>query len=292
MEQEQERGITITSAAVTCTGRWTTYLNTINIIEATWTHVNSSLAPRPRRRGRGFDGVAAWSRSPRRVWRQRTGRRAHFCFINKLDRTGGGVPPLRRHDRDPAQRRAAGHAAADRAEADFKGVIDLDDDEGPGWNARRSWRECYDTVDIPATHTEAADGVRGRSETGMRGERRPEMMDAVPGGRNPTDEQLYAAVAAPPSPRRSRRVFCGNAFKNKGVQPCSTRSCATSRQLDVDAIDGHKVNDEETVLHRKPSDHRAAVGPGVQDHERSRTWASSRSCGVYSGRARGGVRRS
>ena len=259
MEQEQERGITITSAAVTCHWSLDKVEHTINIID-TPGHVDFTIeVERSLRVLDGavavFDGVAGVEPQSETVWRQadRYGV-PRICFINKLDRTG-----------------AEFHRCVDMivsrllavplvmqlpigAEGDFKGVIDLVSMKAMVWNLDAALGEMYDTVEIPATHTEAADEWRGRLLETV-AEHDDQMMELYLEGKEPSNDELHAAVRRITLASTATPVFCGTAFKNKGVQPLLDAVLRyLPSPLDVDAIDGHKVGDEETVIHRKPSD--------------------------------------
>jgi elongation factor G len=259
MEQEQERGITITSAAVTCHWKTDEVDHTINIID-TPGHVDFTVeVERSLRVLDGavavFDGVAGVEPQSETVWNQANRYGVpRICFVNKLDRTG-----------------AEFHRCVDMivsrlnavplvmqlpigAEADFKGVIDLVTMQALVWNPEAKLGEMYDVVEIPATHTEAAAEWRDRLiETSAEADE--ELMELYLEGTEPTVEQLYAGIRRATLASSLTPVFCGTAFKNKGVQPLLDAIVRyLPSPLDVEAIDGHAVNDEETVIHRKPSD--------------------------------------
>jgi elongation factor G len=259
MEQEQERGITITSAAVTCHWKTDDVDHTINIID-TPGHVDFTIeVERSLRVLDGavavFDGVAGVEPQSETVWNQANRYGVpRICFVNKLDRTG-----------------AEFHRCVDMivsrlnavplvmqlpigAEADFKGVIDLVTMKALVWNAEAKLGEMYDIVDIPATHTEAAAEWRDRLvETSAEADE--ELMELYLEGKEPTVEQLYAGIRRATLASSLTPVFCGTAFKNKGVQPLLDAIVRyLPSPLDVEAIQGHAVNDEETVIQRKPSD--------------------------------------
>jgi elongation factor G len=259
MEQEQERGITITSAAVTCHWKTDEVDHTINIID-TPGHVDFTVeVERSLRVLDGavavFDGVAGVEPQSETVWNQANRYGVpRICFVNKLDRTG-----------------AEFHRCVDMivsrlnavplvmqlpigAEADFKGVIDLVTMKALVWNAEAKLGEMYDVVDIPATHTEAAAEWRDRLlETSAEADE--ELMELYLEGQEPTVEQLYAGIRRATLASALTPVFCGTAFKNKGVQPLLDAVVRyLPSPLDVEAIEGHAVGDEEKSIQRKPSE--------------------------------------
>src|SRR5579859_6920947 len=255
MEQAQERGITITSAATTCEWRD----NTINIID-TPGHVDFTVeVERSLRVLDGavavFDGVAGVEPQSETVWRQadRYGV-PRICFVNKMDRVGAEFHRCVEMISDRLNAIPLVMQLPIGAEADFKGVIDLVKMKALVWNAEAKLGEMYDVVDIPATHKEAAAEWRDKLVETI-AENDDELMELFLEGVEPTVEQLYAGIRRATLASKLTPVFCGTAFKNKGVQPLLDAIVRyLPSPLDVDAIDGHKVGDEETVLHRKPSD--------------------------------------
>src|SRR5689334_19164720 len=261
MEQEQERGITITSAATTCT--WKDH--TINIID-TPGHVDFTVeVERSLRVLDGavtvFDGVAGVEPQSETVWRQadRYGV-PRICFVNKLDRTGAEFHRCVDMIKDRLGAVPIIMQLPIGAEMDFKGVVDLVRMKALVWSAEAAKGEMYDVVDIPATHVEAAEEYRGKLVETV-AEHDDEIMELFLEGQEPTEEQLYAAIrrvtiaSGKSSDVTVTPVFCGTAFKNKGVQPlldAVVRYLPTP--LDVEAIEGHDVKDPEVVVKRKPSD--------------------------------------
>ncbi len=265
MEQEQERGITITSAATTCHWKVDEVDHTINIID-TPGHVDFTVeVERSLRVLDGavtvFDGVAGVEPQSETVWRQadRYGV-PRICFVNKLDRVGAefhrcvdmivdrlGAVPL-------VMQLPIG------AEADFKGVVDLVRMKALVWSAEAAKGEMYDTVDIPDTHVDAANEWRGKLLEAV-AENDEEMMELYLEGQEPSEEQLIAAIrritinSGKGDGLTVTPVFCGTAFKNKGVQPLLDAVVRyLPAPLDVEAIEGHSVKDAEEVIARKPSD--------------------------------------
>ena len=266
MEQEQERGITITSAATTCHWPLENVDHTINIID-TPGHVDFTVeVERSLRVLDGavtvFDGVAGVEPQSETVWRQadRYGV-PRICFVNKLDRTGADF--LRCVDMI-VNRLGAVPIVMQLpigAEMDFQGVVDLVRMKALVWSADASKGEMYDVVDIPENLTELAEEYRGKLIESV-SENDEELMELFLEGVEPTEEQLYAAVrritiasGKGGGEKTVTPVFCGTAFKNKGVQPLLDAVVRyLPSPLDVEAIEGHDVKDAELVVKRKPSD--------------------------------------
>ncbi|MEV0782819.1 elongation factor G [Streptomyces sp. NPDC050423] len=266
MEQEQERGITITSAATTCHWPLNDVDHTINIID-TPGHVDFTVeVERSLRVLDGavtvFDGVAGVEPQSETVWRQadRYGV-PRICFVNKLDRTGADF--LRCVDMI-VQRLGAVPIVMQLpigAEADFRGVVDLVTMKAFVYPEEAVKGEMYDTVEIPDNLKEAAEEWRGKLLEAV-SENDDEMMELYLEGVEPTEDQLYAAVRRITLASKGTAdsvtvtpVFCGTAFKNKGVQPLLDAVVRyLPSPLDVEAIEGHDVKDPEVVITRRPSD--------------------------------------
>ncbi|MEU5209721.1 elongation factor G [Streptomyces sp. NPDC020742] len=265
MEQEQERGITITSAATTCHWPLENVDNTINIID-TPGHVDFTVeVERSLRVLDGavtvFDGVAGVEPQSETVWRQadRYGV-PRICFVNKLDRTGAEFHRCVDMITDRLGATPIVMQLPIGTEMDFKGVVDLVTMKALVWSAEAAKGEMYDTVDIPDTHIEAADEWRGKLLEVV-AENDEEVMELYLEGQEPTEEQLYAAIrritiaSGKAENTTVTPVFCGTAFKNKGVQPLLDAVVRyLPSPLDVEAIEGHAVNDPEQVVKRKPSE--------------------------------------
>ncbi len=253
MEQEQERGITITSAATTC--EWDDH--TINIID-TPGHVDFTVeVERSLRVLDGavavFDGVAGVEPQSETVWRQADRYNVpRICFVNKLDRTGAEFHRcvemiINRLNAVPLVLQIPVGT-----EADFRGVIDLIAMKALMWPDDAEKGIAYDTEEIPASHAEAAREWRDRLiETAA--ENDDALMELYLEGTEPTEEQLIAGIRRATLASKVTPVVTGSAFKNKGVQPMLD---AVIRYLpspiDVGAIEGHAVGKEDEILSREP----------------------------------------
>ncbi|WP_114558868.1 elongation factor G [Desertihabitans aurantiacus] len=255
MEQEQERGITITSAATTC--HWKDHQ--INIID-TPGHVDFTVeVERSLRVLDGavavFDGVAGVEPQSQTVWRQADRYRVpRICFINKLDRTGASFD----YCVDTIRKRLNATAAVMQlpigAEADFLGVVDLVNMRALTWRGETTIGEDYEVEPIPADMVEQAEAARNELIETV-ADHDDELTELYLEGEEITGEVLQHAVRRAVLSSSITAVFCGTAFKNKGVQPLLDAVIHyLPSPIDVPAIDGFKPGDESVEVHRKPSD--------------------------------------
>ncbi|TDC86539.1 elongation factor G [Actinomadura sp. 7K507] len=259
MEQEQERGITITSAATTCHWPVDEADHTINIID-TPGHVDFTVEVERNLRVLDgavavFDGVAGVEPQSETVWRQadRYGV-PRMCFVNKLDRVGAEFHRCVDMIENRLNATPLPLQLPIGAEADFKGVIDLVTMKALVWNPEAKLGEMYDTVDIPDTHTEQAREWHDKLVETL-AENDDDIMELYLEGEEPTVEQLYAGIRRATIAAKLTPVLCGTAFKNKGVQPLLDGIVRyLPSPMDVEAIEGHAVRDEEKVLTRQPSE--------------------------------------
>jgi elongation factor G len=255
MELEQERGITITSAATTCF--WKDHQ--INIID-TPGHVDFTVeVERSLRVLDGavaiFDGVAGVEPQTETVWRQADRYNIpRICFVNKLDRTGAefhrcvDMIVSRLHAVPLVLQIPIG------AEADFRGVVDLVEMRALVWPGETQKGEDYVVEEIPSTHTEAAQEWRDRLLETI-AEADDAMMERYLEGEEPSAAELHEAIRRATIAGSITPVLAGSAFKNKGVQPMLDAVVRyLPSPLDVQAIQGHKIGDVDTIIERKPSE--------------------------------------
>jgi elongation factor G len=254
MPQEQERGITITSAATKC--EWKGH--TINIID-TPGHVDFTVeVERSLRVLDGavavFDAVAGVEPQSETVWRQADRYNVpRIGFVNKMDRVGA---EFHRTVDMMVTRLAATPLVLQLpwgVESDFKGVIDLITMKALLWNTEGKG-DKYDEVSIPSDHEEAAREWRDKLlETAA--ENDDELMELYLEGQEPTEEQLKAGIRRATIAGKVNPVLCGTAFKNKGVQPLLDAIVDyLPSPLDVPAIEGHAVDDPDKVVARQASE--------------------------------------
>ncbi len=268
MEQEQERGITITSAATT-----TSWLgHTINIID-TPGHVDFTVeVERSLRVLDGavavFDAVAGVEPQSETVWRQadRYGV-PRICFVNKMDRVGAEFHRCVEMIVDRLGATPLVVQVPWGVEADFRGVIDLVRMRALLWQTEGKG-DKYDVVAIPDDHAETAREYRDRLLETI-AENDDEMMELYLEGTEPSEEQLVAAIRRATVSGALTPVLCGTAFKNKGVQPMLDAIVDyLPSPLDIPSVTGHAVGDEATRRGAAGRPGRAVRGAGLQDHVR------------------------
>ncbi|WP_120523152.1 elongation factor G [Arthrobacter celericrescens] len=258
MEQEKERGITITSAAVTCF--WNK--NQINIID-TPGHVDFTVeVERSLRVLDGavavFDGKEGVEPQSETVWRQADKYNVpRICFVNKMDKLGAdfyftvdtiisrlGAKPL-------VMQLPIG------SENDFIGVVDLLEMRALVWPGDAkgdvTMGASYEVQEIPADLKEKAEEYRAQLVEAV-AESSEELMEKYLEGEEISLEELKAGIRKMTVNSEIYPVFCGSAFKNRGVQPMLDAVVDfLPNPLDVPAMIGHNPRNEEEELVRKPS---------------------------------------
>jgi elongation factor G len=250
MEQEQERGITITSAATTAMWRD----HTINLID-TPGHVDFTVeVERSLRVLDGavavFDGVAGVEPQSETVWRQADRYSVpRICFVNKMDRVGAEFHRCVEMISDRLGATPLVIQLPWGVEADFRGVIDLVKMRALLWPTDGKG-DAYDVVAIPDPYLEAAREWRDALVETI-SENDEEMLELYLDGTEPSEEQLIAAIRRATISGAVTPVLCGSAFKNKGVQPMLDAIVDyLPSPLDVPSIKGHAVGSEEDEIER------------------------------------------
>ena len=255
MEQEQERGITITSAATTCMWKG----NLINIID-TPGHVDFTVeVERSLRVLDGavcvFDGVAGVEPQSETVWRQADRYNVpRICFVNKLDRTGASFERCVEMIGSRLNAIALVLQIPIGIEADFLGVVDLIAMKALTWRGETQKGEDYVIEEIPADMLEAAKKARHDMVETL-ADADDEVMEKYLEGIDISEDEIIAAIRRATLADKLTPVLTGSAFKNKGVQPMLD---AVNRYLpsplDIKAIVGHKMGQPDVEEDRQPSE--------------------------------------
>lgn len=260
MEQEQERGITITSAATTCKwraeeGKGEEHL--INIID-TPGHVDFTIeVERSLRVLDGavacFDGVAGVEPQSETVWRQAEKYRVpRMCFVNKLDRTGASFERCVDMIKDRLGARPAVLYLPIGIEGGFKGLVDLVENRAIIW-LEESLGAKFEYQDIPDDLKDAAATARAELIE-MAVEQDDDLMEAYLEGNEPSVADLKKLIRKGTLNFSFVPVVCGSAFKNKGVQPLLDAVVDyLPSPLDIPDVQGVKL-DGETPDTRPASD--------------------------------------
>jgi elongation factor G len=254
MEQEQERGITITSAATTC--MW--HDDRINIID-TPGHVDfTAEVERSLRVLDGavavFDSVAGVQPQTETVWRQGDKYKVpRICFVNKMDRSGADFE----HAVDTIRKRLGARPVALQlpigAEADFKGVIDLIEMKAILWHDETLGAE-FSVEPIPAALQKKAEAFRTQLIE-LIAETDDGLLEKFLEGEIPSIAELKAGIRKATIALKIFPVICGSAFKNKGIQTLLDAVIDyLPSPLDKPPIEGIDPDDPSHILVRKPED--------------------------------------
>lgn len=253
MEQEQERGITITSAATTC--MWDKHL--INIID-TPGHVDFTVeVERSLRVLDGavavFDGVAGVEPQSETVWRQADRYSVpRICFINKLDRTGASFDKCVSMIKDRLNAVALVLQLPIGNESDFLGVVDLIVMKALTWRGETQKGEDYAIEEIPADMVDKCKQARHDMIETL-SEHDDLCMEKYLEGIELTDEEIIAGIRRATLAAKLTPVLTGSAFKNKGVQPMLDAVVRyLPSPLDVESIVGADMNNAEIEVIRHP----------------------------------------
>ncbi len=253
MEQEQERGITITSAATTCEWRG----HTIQILD-TPGHVDFTVeVERSLRVLDGaiavFDGVAGVEPQTEQVWRQAEKYGVpRMCFVNKMDRTGADFHRCVRMMSERLGARPLVLQLPIGSEADFIGVVDLIGMRALTWRGETVKGEDYTVEEIPASMADQVAEYREKLLEDL-SDADDEIMVRYLEGEELAPEMIKAGIRRATVAGRINPVLCGSAFKNKGIQPMLDAVVDyLPSPLDVPPIEG-LATDGETPLQRRPS---------------------------------------
>ena len=257
MEQEQERGITITSAATKTSWKWKDEEYSINIID-TPGHVDFTVEVE--RSLRVLDGVVALfcavsgvEPQSETVWRQADRYKVpRIGFVNKMDRSGADFFNVVKDVREKLGANAIPMQVPIGAEETFRGVIDLVTNEAIIWNEEDRGM-TYEVIDIPADLEDVVaekrelllESVADYDESLM--EKFFEDPDSI------SAEEIREAIRKAVIDMSITPMYCGTAFKNKGVQAVLDAVCAFQPSpVDIDAIEGTNPKTEEQET-RRPS---------------------------------------
>ncbi|NKX92240.1 elongation factor G [Sanguibacter hominis ATCC BAA-789] len=253
MEQEQERGITITSAATTC--YWKN--NQINIID-TPGHVDFTVeVERSLRVLDGavavFDGKEGVEPQSETVWRQADKYNVpRICFVNKMDKLGADFYFTVDTIINRLKAKPLVIQLPIGAENDFIGVVDLLEMKALVWRGETKLGEHYEIEEIPADLQEKAEQYRAQLIEDI-AEADEALLEKYLGGEELSIAEIKSGIRKLVIAGEAFPVMCGSAFKNKGVQPMLDAVIDyLPSPLDVPAIDGTDVKDEEKVITRHP----------------------------------------
>ena len=258
MAQEQERGITITSAATTCNWTYEGKQFKINLID-TPGHVD--FTAEVERSLRVLDGaVATYSAADgvqpqsETVWRQADKYNVpRIGYVNKMDRSGADFFETVQHMKDILGANPVVLQVPIGAEENFKGVVDLIKMKAILWHDETMGAE-YDVEEIPAELQDECDEWRGKLLEAAAEYDEAIMEKFFDDPDSITEAEIIAAIRKGTVAMECTPMICGSSYKNKGVQPLLDYVCAfLPSPLDIESIKGTNPDTEEEET-RKPSE--------------------------------------
>ncbi len=257
MEQEQERGITITSAATKTEWNWKDDKYAVNIID-TPGHVDFTVEVE--RSLRVLDGTVALfcavsgvEPQSETVWRQADRYKVpRIGFVNKMDRSGADFLNVVNDVKEKLGANAVPLQIPIGAEETFKGVVDLITNEAIVWNEEDRGM-TYEVIDIPADLVDTVAEYREKLLESVAEYDENIMEKYFDDPDSITVEEIRNAIRAAVIDMSITPMMCGSAFKNKGVQALLDAVCAfLPSPLDIDAVEGINPKTDEPAI-RKPS---------------------------------------
>jgi len=254
MEQEKERGITITSAATTC--YWNDHQ--LNIID-TPGHVDFTVEVE--RSLRVLDGAVAVfdakegvEPQSEQVWRQASKYEVpRICFVNKMDKMGADFFNSVETIEERLGAKPIVLQIPIGAEDDFDGIVDLLTMKAHLWRGKVAPGTPAEIEDIPAELQEKAEEYREKLIETV-AEADEELMEKYFGGEEISVEEIQKVIRRLTVNSEAYPVLCGTAFKNKGVVPLLDAITAyLPSPLDVPSIEGRSADSEQAVVERHPS---------------------------------------
>ncbi len=258
MAQEQERGITITSAATTCNWEWNKNKYKINLID-TPGHVD--FTAEVERSLRVLDGaVATYSAADgvqpqsETVWRQADKYNVpRIGYVNKMDRSGADFFETVQQMKDILGANPVVIQVPIGAEENFKGLVDLIKMKAILWHDETMGAE-YDIEEIPANLKDECDEWRNKLLEAAAEYDEALMEKFFDNPNSITEDEIIAAIRKGTCSMECTPMLCGSSYKNKGVQPLLDYVCAfLPSPMDVEVIRGTNPNTEEEE-DRKPSE--------------------------------------
>ncbi len=249
MEQEKERGITITSAATTC--EWLGHQ--INIID-TPGHVDFTIEVE--RSMRVLDGaiavfcaVGGVQPQSETVWRQANRYKVpRMVFVNKMDRIGADFYEVERQIKERLKANPVPIQLPIGAEDNFKGVVDLVTMKAYVWEDEAAMGSNYEIVDIPSELQDKADEYREKLLEAV-AESSDALMEKYLGGEELSIEEIKSGIKAGCLSMDIIPMTCGSAFKNKGVQPLLDAVVDyLPAPTEVEAIPGEYEDGSKTIV--------------------------------------------